>query len=204
MHKIEPYYNWRDLYIASEDNKSPFYERVYSEFEFSNKVYNYYIHPQWDDFGSETLYLKVLYVDYFKSFAIIELIGEWNDSISNDVMHFKRNVIDILLAQQINKFILIGENVLNFHLSDDCYYEEWYEEVRDNKGWVIALNFREHVLAEMEDANLDYYLSWHHELTDFNWRKLSPLHLYYTLDNVENGRGNNQLGYGNGNVRLLD
>jgi len=64
MHDIEPHYNWRDHYIASEDHRSPFFQRVYNEFQFSQKVYNYYIHPQWDNFGSQTLYLKILFVDY--------------------------------------------------------------------------------------------------------------------------------------------
>ena len=71
MQDIEPYYRWRDLYIASEDEQSPFYGREYSEFEYTNTIYNYYIHPQWDDFGSATLYMKVLFVDYDKGFAII-------------------------------------------------------------------------------------------------------------------------------------
>lgn len=48
----------------------------------------------------------------------------------------------------MNKFILIGENVLNYHSSDDCYYQEWFEEVED--GWIILLNFREHVLNEFK------------------------------------------------------
>ena len=64
MHEIEPYFNWRHLYTAEEDPQSPFYKRTYSEFEFSQTVYNYYIHPQWDDFGSRTLYLKILFTDY--------------------------------------------------------------------------------------------------------------------------------------------
>ncbi|MEJ7675142.1 MAG: hypothetical protein WKF59_21170 [Chitinophagaceae bacterium] len=41
-----------------------FYGREYSEFDFSQTVYNYYIHPQWDEFGSSTLYIKVLMADY--------------------------------------------------------------------------------------------------------------------------------------------
>jgi len=45
-------------------------------------------------------------------------------------MHLKRNVIDVLVGERINKFILIGENVLNFHGSDDSYYEEWFEDAR--------------------------------------------------------------------------
>ena len=47
MHELEPFYNWQHLYIASEDEESPFYGTEYSEFEFSKTVYNYYIHPQW-------------------------------------------------------------------------------------------------------------------------------------------------------------
>ena len=27
MHDLEPFYNWRNFYIASEDNRSPFHER---------------------------------------------------------------------------------------------------------------------------------------------------------------------------------
>ena len=107
--------------------------RKYSEFEFTNTIYNFYIHPQWDHFGSPTLYLKILFADYKHHFVIIELIGEWNDAINNDIMFLKREVIDPFISNGIYKFILIGENVLNFHASDDCYYEEWYEDVRDGR-----------------------------------------------------------------------
>ena len=78
MHDIEPYFKWRDWYTAEEDTRSPFYGREYSEFEFTHAVYNYLIHPQWDEFGSKTLYLKILYADYDEHFAIIEMLGEWN------------------------------------------------------------------------------------------------------------------------------
>ena len=112
MQDIEPYYNWRHLYIASEDERSPFYERAYNEFEYDKQIYNYLIHPQWDDIGSETLFIKILFVNYDAGFAIIELIGEWNDCINNDVMILKRDIIDLMLPEGINKYILIGENVL--------------------------------------------------------------------------------------------
>src|SRR5690349_6526633 len=151
MQDIEPYYAWRELYQSSEDEYSPFFERVYSEFEYSNTVYNYYIHPQWDDFGSQTLYMKILFIEYEQKYAIIEFIGEWNDAINNDIMFLKRDIIENMMKHGINKFILIGENVLNFHASDDCYYEEWFQDVDD--GWIAALNFREHVLKEFEKNN---------------------------------------------------
>jgi len=115
MHFVEPFYNWRGYYIADEDPSSPFFGREYSEFAFSNTIYNFYIHPQWDEFGSPTLFLKVLYADYDERYAIIELIGEWNDASENDIMLLKRDVIDVLIESGINAFILIGENVLNFH-----------------------------------------------------------------------------------------
>ena len=172
MHTIEPYYNWRDFYIASEDEFSPFYQREYDEFSYSQKIYNYLIHPQWDEFGSSTLYLKILYADYARQFAIIELIGEWNDCIHNDVMYLKRNIIDILLKKGISKFILLGENVLNFHASDDCYYEEWYEDVTEQDGWITVVNFREHILGEMNEERLFYYLHFGAAFNEIIWRNL--------------------------------
>ncbi|MFM7709736.1 MAG: hypothetical protein ACKO5C_02360, partial [Ferruginibacter sp.] len=80
MHDIEPYYNWRHLYLSEEDPQSPFYQQEHSEFEFSQTIYNFYIHPQWDNFGSRTLFCKIIFVDYDDGYAIMELIGEWNDA----------------------------------------------------------------------------------------------------------------------------
>ncbi|MDO9185255.1 MAG: hypothetical protein Q8L90_14435 [Bacteroidota bacterium] len=180
MHDIEPFYNWRALYIASEDERSPFYEREYSEFEYTNAIYNYLIHPQWDDIDSPTLYIKILFVDYDQKYAIIEMIGEWNDAINNDIMLLKRNVIEKIMEEGVNKFILIGENILNFHASDDCYYQEWFEEVED--GWIAFLNFRKHVLDEFQHANIDYYILSGGKLNDVAWRTSSPNELYEKIE----------------------
>lgn len=182
MQEIEPYYAWRHLYISSEDELSPFYGREYSEFEYSNTVYNYYIHPQWDAFGSPTLYIKTLYADYDSGFCILEFIGEWNDAIHNDIMHLKREVADLLISRGINRFILIGENVLNFHGSDDCYYQEWFEDIED--GWVIALNFREHVRYELSKYNIDYYFVFGGELDEIRWRSFQPQQLHDRVEQV--------------------
>lgn len=183
MHNIEPHYNWRDYYIADKDERSPFYGRVYSEFEFSHKIYNYFIHPQWDAFGSATLYMKIIYVDYNEGYAIIELLGEWNDCIQNDIMFLKRDIIDELQQADISKFILIGENVLNFHVSDDCYYEEWYEDVIENKGWICFINFREHVIQEMASINLQQYVNFDAPFNDLNWRPNKPNLFFKTVEN---------------------
>ena len=179
MHDIEPFYNWRHIYIADEDKKSPFYRRTYSEFEFTQTVYNYYIHPQWDDFGSRTLYLKIIYVDYELNFAIIELIGEWNDAIENDIMQLKRDVIDQLFKEKIFKYILITENVLNFHSSDKEYYEEWFEQVTDEEGWIVALNMPEATQYDFKRKKINYFI----ELMQLeNWRVYKPYHLFRKID----------------------
>ena len=180
MHEIEPYYRWRDDYIASEDALSPFFETKYNEFEFDKQIYNYLIHPQWDFFGSQTLYLKVLYADYEKGYAIIEFMGEWNDALHNDIMTLKREILDLMVIEGIDKFILIGENILNFHSSDDCYYEEWFQDVED--GWIAGINFREHVISEFKRNNIDYYINFGGNLDDMAWRSLKPVQLFKQVE----------------------
>lgn len=185
MHTIEPYYNWRHLYISEEDSRSVFFGREHSEFEFSQTVYNYYIHPQWDDFGSNTLYLKIIYVDYELNFCVIELIGEWNDAIANDIMTLRREVIDYLEAEGISKFILITENVLNFHSSDKEYYADWYEHVTDNNGWIVALNMPESTQYDFTKTKLHRYI----ELMDLpDWRVYKPYHLFKKIDAIVGNR----------------
>lgn len=176
MHYIEPFYNWRSYYVASDDSASPFFGRNYSEFEFTDRIYNFLIHPQWDNIGSQTLFIKILFVDYEDQYCIIELIGEWNDAIENDIMTFKRDIIEPIMEYGINKFILIGENVLNFHYSDDCYYEEWFDEVED--GWIAMVNFHEHVMKEFKQINIDSYFLTGGELDDLEWRTYSPMQFY--------------------------
>jgi len=180
MQDIEPYYNWRHLYVSEEDRLSPFYGRTYSEFEFSQTVYNYYIHPQWDEFGSRTLYLKVLFADYEQNFAVIELLGEWNDAIENDIMTLRRDVTDILYRKGITKFIFIAENVLNFHSSDDSYYEEWREQLEDDGGWVAILNMPGQSQYDFKRSRLTNYVT----LMDFpQWRTLKPEFVFQQVDN---------------------
>ncbi|HEY8387808.1 MAG TPA: hypothetical protein VIK74_04350 [Parasegetibacter sp.] len=179
MHDIEPYYNWRHLYISEEDERSPFYGREHSEFEFSTTVYNYYIHPQWDEFGSRTLYLKVLYVDYDLDYLVLELIGEWNDAVENDIMYLKRDVIDPFMEQGIKKFILIAENVLNFHSSDQEYYAEWFEEVTDENGWVVILNMPQQTQYDFKKAKLYQYIELMEQPA---WRTYQPQLLFSLID----------------------
>ena len=180
MHELEPFYNWLHLYNAEDDEFSPFFGMEHSEFEFSNTVYNYYIHPQWDDFGSRTLYLKVLFADYDLNFVIIELIGEWNDAVENDIEILKRAVIDRMTARRIYKFILIAENVLNFHSSDADYYEEWLDDIRDDGGWIIAVNMPEQTQYDFRQSHIDRFVRF---AESPNWRTFQPTDFFNSLDN---------------------
>jgi len=182
MHTLEPYFNWRHLYIASEDERSPFYGYQNSEVFFTHAIYDHVIHPQWDDMGSPTLFLKILFCDYDEGYVIIELMGEWNDAIHNDIMTLKRDIVESLQLEGVDQYILIGENVLNFHASDDCYYEEWFDELED--GWIAAVNFREHVLREMQAAGIDTYWVMQGDINEMDWRTKSPAQLYQKVLNL--------------------
>ncbi|MGC3944157.1 MAG: hypothetical protein QM762_06460 [Chryseolinea sp.] len=172
MHNIEPYYNWLKYYDSSADDRSPFFGKQYNHDVYSETIYGYYIDPAWDGFGSETLYMKILYADYHTGYAVIEFIGEWNDAINNDIMTLKRNILEVMMAEGLNKFILIGENILNYHGSDDSYYEEWFEEVGD--GWIAAVSFPQFVQDEFRKYHVDQYINMGGTLQIDQWRTLRP------------------------------
>ncbi|MFM7672636.1 MAG: hypothetical protein ACKO6Q_08615 [Bacteroidota bacterium] len=178
MHLLEPFYNWLHQYVSEEDLRSPFYGQEHSEFEYSHTIYNYYIHPQWDQLGSKTLYGKVLMADYEEGYVVLELIGEWNDAVENDIMTLKRNVLEPFMAEGIRSFILIGENVLNFHSDISDYYEELAEELADMGGWIVCLNMPDATSREFQQAGLPKFLP----LVDlFDWRNYKPIHLFSKL-----------------------
>lgn len=188
MHDIEPHFRWRDQYIASEDEHSPFFGRKYSEFYFTNKLYNFYLHPQWDEFGSSTLYAKILYADYDAGYVLIELIGEWNDALHNDVMYLKREIVDPLQREGINRFVFFCENVLNFHASEDDYYAEWAEEVAEGGGWITLINTRLHIEQELFDARLDRYLNFGDAYNEVQWRNQKPQLVCQLVEALVRGR----------------
>jgi hypothetical protein len=179
MHNIEPFYLWRDIYSSDQDSNALNYKQEYSEFHYTNKVYNYLLHPQWDDFGSETLFYKLLYADYEEGFCVIELIGEWNDAINNDIMQLKVELIDHLIQCGIQNFAIILENVLNFHGDCDDYYQEWKEDI---EGSIYFINALPHVLSELDHYYLKYTINYGGYLNDLNWRSTKPDELLELLE----------------------
>jgi hypothetical protein len=186
MQDIQPHFRWRDKYESSRDPKSPFAGRQYSEFQYSQKIYNYFIHPQWDNFGSPTLYMKIIFVDYDKGVAIFEFIGEWNDAVTNDIMFLKRDVVDEMTKYGIFKYILLCDNVLNFHGEDDDYYEEWWDDVKEDEGYIVMLNLLEHVQQEVKDTRLHQYLNFGGIFNDVNWQALKPKLLIELVEKLHN------------------
>ncbi len=184
MLEIEPYRRWEKIYNCYTDKLSPFYGQMHDPYLCRNTIYDHYIHPAWDEFGSNTLYMKLLFADYEKGAAIIELMGEWNDALYNDIMYFKRNIVEHLEGNNISKFILIGENVLNFHYSDDSYYEDWFNDIEE--GWIAAINFREHVLTEFDKIGLYNYIIYDGVFNEIKWRTVNPDKLVDAIDAIVN------------------
>ena len=82
--------------------------------------------------------------------------------------------------------MLICENVLNYHSSEDDYYQEWFDDVED--GWVALINCREHVLREMESARNDYYLAMGGTFDNVSWRSLVPSKVFDRVNMIMNKR----------------
>jgi hypothetical protein len=94
-------------------------------------------------------------------------------------MIFRREVIDPLFDMGICKFILVAENVLNFHSSDKEYYEEWYENVTDENGWIVCLNMPESSQYDFKKLKLNYLIEFRN-MPD--WRRYQPDGVFTIID----------------------
>ena len=103
-----------------------------------------------------------------------------------EVFYLRNGDIPQYLRDGVVDIAIIGENVLNFHYSDDCYYEEWADETYD--GWIAAVNFQEHVLREMSTIGIDQYLLWGGDLNDLPWRTFKPQDLMLKIESIFNRR----------------
>ena len=77
------------------------------------------------------------------------------------------------------------ENVLNFHSSGSDYYEELFEELSDQNGWVVCLNMPPQTQYDFIKAHLNRYI----ELMELdNWRTYKPFHLFRKIDSELSAR----------------
>jgi len=89
-------------------------------------------------------------------------------------------VLDKFMEEGIFKFILVAENVLNFHSDGKEYYEELSEDVTEKNGWVVCLNMPEQTQYDFNRAHLERFV----ELMELdNWRTYKPYHLFKKIDN---------------------
>jgi hypothetical protein len=101
-------------------------------------------------------------------------------------MTLKSNVLNPLIEEGILRFVLIFENVLNFHYSDDCYYEEWFEDIEE--GWIAAVNIHPHVAKELQRIQIDSYVAMGGELDELEWRTFKPHHLVQKVEQIVSHR----------------
>jgi hypothetical protein len=173
---VEPFYGWLHLYSHELDERSPFYGVEHNLFEHDRKIYTFNAHPLWDEIGSESLLVKILYAHYDEGYVIIELLGEWNDLFQNDFKLLCERCLRHLADDGIDKFILICENVFHVYLEADDYYQEFASEIED--GWMCLLRARPHVLHEFVQYRIDPYFYWNAALDQLPWRKTKPWELY--------------------------
>ncbi len=178
---VEPFYGWLAFYSHETDSNSPFHEVEHNLFEYDRYIYTYAAHPCWDTIESESLLVKILFADYHQGYAIIELLGEWNDLYENDFKLLCENCLTYLVDNQIYKIILICENVFNAYLQEDDYYAAFTEELGDD-GWLCLFKARPGVLEEFIKYNISSYVYWNHELDQIHWRKLKPWQLYQLIE----------------------
>lgn len=81
---------------------------------------------------------------------------------------------------------MICENVLNFHGSDNCYYEEWYDDIKETSGWMCFLNTLTHVEEEMVATQIQHYAQIGGDLNDVNWRIYKPKQLIQVVEGIMN------------------
>ncbi|MCI4670850.1 MAG: hypothetical protein MRZ79_22130 [Bacteroidia bacterium] len=181
LHDIEPFYGWLAMYNHEMDEKSPFHDVEHNMFYYDRSINNIPAHPLWDDFGSESLLVKIQYADYQEGYAILEFFGEWNDLYDNDFKLLSENVLSFLVDFGINKFIFIVENVFHAYFDADDYYQAMEEAIED--GWICLLKSREEVREDMEQYGIDQYFYFNPKLDQLNWRKLKPYQIYGLVSN---------------------
>ncbi|RMG21532.1 MAG: hypothetical protein D6730_18115 [Bacteroidetes bacterium] len=180
LHHIEPFYGWLKLYSHQQDERSPFHEVEHNLFYYDRSVNRIPAHPLWDDIGSESLLVKILFADYFQGYAIIELFGEWNDLFDNDFKLLAENCLTYLIDHGIQKFILVCENVFHIYPDTEDYYQALQEEL--DEGWICVLRARPQVWQEMQAYHIAQYFYQSPLLDELPWRKLKPSQLYYLVE----------------------
>ena len=103
----------------------------------------------------------------------------YNYKLSNNRANTIKNK---LIEKGINKFILLGENVLNAFPDEEDYYAEWADDCGD--GWITLVNFQKHVLDEMGQYGMTNYLNWGGDLNLLLWQGKTPDVLFQAISRL--------------------
>ncbi len=181
LHHIEPFYGWLAWYSHDQDERSPFHEVEHNQFYYDRSINQIPAHPLWDDFGSESLLCKILFADYEKGFAIIELFGEWNDLFDNDFKLFAENCLTYLVDHGIDRFVLICENVFHIYLDQTDYYDAMLDELGES-GWMCLLRTRQQVKEDLDEYGVSAFFYQSERLDQIPWRRLKPAQLFALIE----------------------
>jgi len=179
---VEPYHGWLMYYENASDERSPFHDVEHSLFHYDRQIYTFAAHPLWDTIQSESLLTKILYADYERGTAVVELLGEWNDLFENDFRMLRQQLSDPLYQEGIQKFIFICENVFNAYVEGNDYYQELAEFLEEEEGYLVLLRCRDNVKEDLKAYGIDEFFFWSPQLDSLNWRKLKP---WFLLDAVD-------------------
>ncbi|MBX3101122.1 MAG: hypothetical protein KF690_01280 [Bacteroidetes bacterium] len=185
---LEPFDGWLFIYSHDQDERSPFHEVEHNLFAYDRRIYTFDAHPLWDNIESESLLVKILYAQYDEGYAILELLGEWNDLHENDFRLLWDNCLHPLVTEGIYRFILICENVFNIYPDADDYYQNAQEELAEGEGWLCLLRARPQVLEELEAYGIGQYFFYSPLLESLRWRKLKPWQVYAQVRDQLEGR----------------
>jgi hypothetical protein len=69
---------------------------------------------------------------------------------------------------------------LNFHSSDDSYYEDWKEQLEDDNGWVAILNMPQQSQYDFKKYRITNYINFYEM---YEWRTYKPELIFQQIDN---------------------
>lgn len=178
--EVEPYAGWLLFYDPSTDERAPLPAGPEGDLP-SRYIYTFAANPLWDSIDSESLLVKILYLHYQEGYAVVELLGEWNDLFENDFRLLCERLINPLMEEGVNRFVFICENVFNVYIDATDYYEDLQDRLADEAGWICLLKARPNVQEGLAASQLDRYLLWDDQLDHLRWRKLKPWDLFAAI-----------------------
>ena len=85
-------------------------------------------------------------------------------------------------AEFVWKMILMGNSPYKPGDNHPPSIEEWYEDIREEGGWIAFINFRDHVLKEMKQVHLQNFVLCGEQFSDVNWRSVKPFHFHHLVE----------------------